>query len=326
MPDKNDILIYNTPNGNSNVEVYLFDEDIWMTQAALADLFQTSRNNITMHIQNIYKEGELMEEATSKPDLLVRNEGSRTVKRTIKLYNLKMIIAIGMRAKSSAATSFRIWANNVLREYMVKGFAMDDRRLEDPERFGKDYFDELYLRIRAIRASEKRFYQKVLDIYSTSVDYNANDEQTISFFKTVQNKLHFAISGETAAEIVYHRADAEKDNMGLTSWSGEHVQKSDVIIAKNYLSKEEIDSLNQIVNMYLDHAERMAKSAIPMHMSDWVSALDEFLRFERADILTGSGKFSHALRYRKPIRNTRNLIMPGSSGWYTSWIANCWTS
>ena len=299
MPDKNDILIYNTPNGNSNVEVYLIDEDIWMTQAALADLFQTSRNNITMHIQNIYKEGELMEEATSKPDLLVRNEGSRTVKRTIKLYNLKMIIAIGMRAKSSAATSFRIWANNVLREYMVKGFAMDDRRLEDPERFGKDYFDELYLRIRAIRASEKRFYQKVLDIYSTSVDYNANDEQTISFFKTVQNKLHFAISGETAAEIVYHRADAEKDNMGLTSWSGEHVQKSDVIIAKNYLSKEEIDSLNQIVNMYLDHAERMAKSAIPMHMSDWVSALDEFLRFERADILTGSGKISHALAVQK---------------------------
>lgn len=299
MPDKNEILIYNTPNGNSNVEVYLFDEDIWMTQAALADLFQTSRNNITMHIQNIYKEGELMEEATSKPDLLVRNEGSRTVKRTIKLYNLKMIIAIGMRAKSSAATSFRIWANNVLREYMVKGFAMDDRRLEDPERFGKDYFDELYLRIRAIRASEKRFYQKVLDIYSTSVDYNANDEQTISFFKTVQNKLHFAISGETAAEIVYHRADAEKDNMGLTSWSGEHVQKPDVTIAKNYLSKEEIDSLNQIVNMYLDHAERMAKSAIPMHMSDWVSALDEFLRFERADILTGSGKISHALAVQK---------------------------
>lgn len=299
MPDKNDILIYNTPNGNSNVEVYLIDEDIWMTQAALADLFQTSRNNITMHIQNIYKEGELMEEATSKPDLLVRNEGSRTVKRTIKLYNLKMIIAIGMRAKSSAATSFRIWANNVLREYMVKGFAMDDRRLEDPERFGKDYFDELYLRIRAIRASEKRFYQKVLDIYSTSVDYNANDEQTISFFKTVQNKLHFAISGETAAEIVYHRADAEKDNMGLTSWSGEHVQKADVTIAKNYLSKEEIDSLNQIVNMYLDHAERMAKSAIPMHMSDWVSALDEFLRFERADILTGSGKISHALAVQK---------------------------
>ena len=299
MPDKNDILIYNTPNGNSNVEVYLFDEDIWMTQAALADLFQTSRNNITMHVQNIYKEDELMEEATSKPDLLVRNEGSRTGKRSIKLYNLKMIIAIGMRAKSSAATSFRIWANNVLREYMVKGFAMDDRRLEDPERFGKDYFDELYLRIRAIRASEKRFYQKVLDIYSTSVDYNANDEQTISFFKTVQNKLHFAISGETAAEIVYHRADAEKDNMGLTSWSGEHVQKTDVTIGKNYLSKEEIDSLNQIVNMYLDHAERMAKSAIPMHMSDWVSALDEFLRFERADILTGSGKISHALAVQK---------------------------
>ena len=195
MPDKNDILIYNMPNGNSNVEVYLCDEDIWMTQAGLADLFQTSIANISMHIRNIYKAGELSEESTIKLDLKVQKEGLRTVKRTVKLYNLKMVIAIGMRVKSSTATSFRVWANGVLREYMVKGFAMDDRRLEDPERFGKDYFDELYLRIRAIRASEKRFYQKVLDIYSTSVDYNANDEQTIRFFNTVQNKLHFAISG-----------------------------------------------------------------------------------------------------------------------------------
>lgn len=299
MPTKNEILIYNLPNGTSNVEVFLNDDDIWMTQVALASLFQTTKANITMHIQNIYKDGELIEKRTSKADLLLRNEGTRTVKRTAKLYNLKMIIAIGMRVKSSTATAFRIWANNIIQEYMVKGYSMDDKRLEDPTKFGKDYFDELYLRIRAIRASEKRFYQKVLEIYSTSIDYNKNDDQTIEFFKTVQNKLHYAISGETAAELIYHRADATKDNMGLTSWRGEHVQKGDVTVAKNYLSKQEIDSLNQIVNMYLDHAERMAKSNIPMHMSDWIEALDEFLKFERADILVGAGKISHALAEQK---------------------------
>ena len=299
MPIKSEILIYNLPDGTSNVEVYLSEDDMWMTQIALAEMFQTSKANITMHIQNIYKDGELDEERTSKFDLLLRQEGSRTVKRKTKLYNLKMIIAIGMRVKSSTAIAFRMWANNIIQEYMVKGYSMDDKRLEDPTKFGKDYFDELYLRIRAIRASEKRFYQKVLDIYSTSIDYNKSDEQTIEFFKTVQNKLHYAISGETAAELIFHRADATKDNMGLTSWRGEHIQKADVTIAKNYLSKEEIDSLNQIVNMYLDHAERMARSNIPMHMSDWIAVLDEFLKFERADILVGAGKISHALAEQK---------------------------
>lgn len=299
MPTKNEILIYNLPDGTSNVEVYLMEDDLWMSQAALSSMFQTSKANITMHIQNIYKEGELDENRTSKWDLLLQKEGSRNVKRRTKLYNLKVIIAIGFRVKSSTATAFRVWANNIITEYMIKGYSMDDKRLEDPEKFGRDYFDELYLRIRAIRASEKRFYQKVLDIYSTSIDYNKNDDQTIEFFKTVQNKLHYAISGETAAELIYHRADATKDNMGLTSWRGEHVQKADVTIAKNYLSKEEIDSLNQIVNMYLDHAERMAKSNIPMHMSDWIEALDEFLKFERADILVGAGKISHALAEQK---------------------------
>ena len=253
MPTKNEILIYNLPDGTSNVEVYLMEDDLWMNQASLAKLFQSSTQNVTMHIRHIYAEGELSETSTCKSNLQVQNEGGRTVKRTIKLYNLKMIIAIGFRVKSSTATAFRVWANNIITEYMIKGYSMDDRRLEDPEKFGRDYFDELYLRIRAIRASEKRFYQKVLDIYSTSIDYNKNDEQSIEFFKTVQNKLHYAISGETAAELIYHRADATKDNMGLTSWRGEHVQKADVTIAKNYLSKEEIDSLNQIVNMYLGH-------------------------------------------------------------------------
>ena len=299
MSKTNSILIYNLPDGLSNVEVYLQEDDMWMTQMALSDLFQTSKANITTHIQNIYKDGELIEERTSKSDLLLRKEGSRLVKRETKLYNLKMIIAVGMRVKSSTATSFRIWANNVIQEYMTKGFALDDKRLEDPSRFGKDYFDELYSRIKAIRASEKRFYLKVLEIYSTSVDYNKNDEQTIKFFQTVQNKLHYAISGETAAEIIYHRADAKKDNMGLTSWNGQRVQKRDVTIAKNYLSKEEINSLNQIVNMYLDHAERMAKDRIPMHMRDWIDVLDEFLKFERADILVGAGKISKLLADQK---------------------------
>lgn len=299
MGNRNEILIYNLPDGTSNVEVFLSENDIWLNKDGLVSLFQTSRQNIEKHIKHIYEENELSEKATCNSQLQVQLEGSRNVKRIVNYFNLQMIIAIGMRVKSSTATSFRKWANNILNEYMVKGFAMDDKRLEDPTKFGKDYFDELYSRIKAIRASEKRFYLKVLEIYSTSIDYNKNDEQTIKFFRTVQNKLHYAISRETAAEIVYHRADSTKNNMGLTSWSGAQVQKSDVIVAKNYLSKEELDSLNQIVNMYLDHAERMAKENIPMHMSDWVEALDEFLKFERADILVGAGKISHVLAVQK---------------------------
>ena len=277
----------------------LNENDLWTNKDAILELFQSSRQRIEYHIKNIYLENELSESSTCKKILQVQKEGNRKIKRHVPYYNLKMIIAIGLRVKSSIATAFRIWANDILEEYMVKGFALDDKRLEDPEKFGKDYFDELYSRIKAIRASEKRFYIKVLEIYSTSIDYNKDDKQTINFFKTVQNKLHYAISGETAAELVYHRADASKDNMGLTSWSGPQVQKSDVVIAKNYLSKEELDSLNQIVNMYLDHAERMAKENIPMHMSDWIEALDEFLKFERADILVGAGKISHALAIQK---------------------------
>lgn len=302
MKKKSGILIYNLPDGSSNVEVLLNEEDIWMTQTALSQLFQTSSQNITMHIKNIYEEGELEESRTCKFDLQVQTEGNRTVKRNIKIYNLEMIIAIGFRAKSSVGNSFRIWANKVLNDFMKKGFVLDDKRLEDPSKFGHDYFDELLSRIKAIRASEKRLYQKILEIYSTSIDYNQKDEETLLFFKIVQNKLHYAISGETAAELIYHRSDSTKDNMGLTSWSGNRVQKGDVTVAKNYLSKEELDSLNQIVNMYLDHAERMAKSNIPMHMSDWKEALDEFLKFERADILEGPGKISHKLAEQKALK------------------------
>ena len=302
MKKKSEILIYNLPDGSSNVEVLLNEDDIWMNKDALVSLYQTSRQNIEKHIKHIYEEGELDVNRTCNKKLQVQTEGKRQVKREVAYYNLKMIIAIGYRVKSSVATSFRKWANDVIEEFMKKGFVLDDKRLEDPSKFGHDYFDELLSRIKAIRASEKRLYQKILEIYSTSIDYNQKDEETLLFFKTVQNKLHYAISGETAAELIYHRSDSTKDNMGLTSWSGNRVQKVDVTIAKNYLSKEELDSLNQIVNMYLDHAERMAKSNIPMHMSDWKEALDEFLKFERADILEGPGKISHKLAEQKALK------------------------
>ena len=302
MKKKSGILIYNLPDGSSNVEVLLNEDDIWMNKDALVSLYQTSRQNIEKHIKHIYEEGELDVNRTCNKKLQVQTEGKRQVKREVAYYNLKMIIAIGYRVKSSVATSFRKWANDVIEEFMKKGFVLDDKRLEDPSKFGHDYFDELLSRIKAIRASEKRLYQKILEIYSTSIDYNQKDEETLLFFKTVQNKLHYAISGETAAELIYHRSDSTKDNMGLTSWSGNRVQKVDVTVAKNYLSKEELDSLNQIVNMYLDHAERMAKSNIPMHMSDWKEALDEFLKFERADILEGPGKISHKLAEQKALK------------------------
>ncbi len=273
-----------------------------MTQAALAELYQTSSQNITMHIRNIYKEGELEENSTCKSDLQVQIEGTRKIKRTVKFYNLEMIIAIGFRAKSSVGNIFRKWANQTLKEYMIKGFAMDDERLKDSSRFGKDYFDELLLRIRAIRASEKRFYQKVLEIYATSIDYNSKDEKSIEFFKIVQNKLHYAVSGETSAEIIYDRADSNKDNMGLTSFAGSKVQKDDVVIAKNYLNQREITALNRIVTMYLDYAEEMASAGVPMHMNDWIKVLDEFLKFNRKDILIGSGKISHAIAVQKALK------------------------
>lgn len=296
------ILVYNLPNGKSKVDVLLSEENIWMTQAALANLYQTSSQNITMHIKNIYKEGELEENSTCKFDLQVQIEGNREIKRTVKFYNLEMIIAIGFRAKSSIGNIFRKWANQTLKEYLTKGFAMDDERLKDSTRFGKDYFDELLLRIRAIRASEKRFYQKVLEIYATSIDYDAKDEKSKEFFKIVQNKMHYAISGETAAEIIYDRSDATKDNMGLTSFAGNKVQKEDVTIAKNYLNQEEVKALNRIVTMYLDYAEEMANESVPMHMNDWINVLDEFLKFNRKEILVGSGKISHAIAAQKALK------------------------
>ena len=263
-----------------------------MTQKAIAELYQTTPQNITLHVKNIYEEGELEEESTCKYYLQVQNEGSREVKRKAKHYNLEMILAIGYRVRYHRGTQFRQWATERLNEYLVKGFTMDDDRLKDMRNIGEDYFDELLERIRDIRASEKRFYQKITDINATSVDYDSNAEVTQIFFKTVQNKLHFAIHGMTAAELISKRADAEKENMGLTSWKGDKVRKRDVTVAKNYLSEKELKSLNRIVTMYLDYAEDQAERQRPMYMKDWIDKLNAFLQFNERDILENAGKVS----------------------------------
>jgi len=295
MDNKTDILIYQTEDGNTKIDVRLENETVWMTQKAIAELYQTTPQNITLHVKNIYEEGELEEKSTCQYYLQVQNEGSREVKRKAKHYNLEMILAIGYRVRSHRGTQFRRWATERLNEYLVKGFTMDDDRLKDMRNFGEDYFDELLERIRDIRASEKRFYQKITDIYATSVDYNPDAEITQKFFATVQNKLHFAIHGMTAAELISDRADAEKENMGLTSWKGDKVRKRDVTVAKNYLSEKELKSLNRIVTMYLDYAEDQAERQRPMYMNDWIDKLNAFLQFNDRDILENAGKVSKAV-------------------------------
>lgn len=292
MDNKTDILIYQTEDGNTKIDVRLENETVWMTQKAIAELYQTTPQNITLHVKNIYEEGELKEESTCKYYLQVQNEGSREVKRKAKHYNLEMILAIGYRVRSHRGTQFRQWATERLNEYLIKGFTIDDDRLKDMRNFGQDYFDELLERIRDIRASEKRFYQKFTDIYATSVDYNPDAEITNKFFATVQNKLHFAIHGMTAAELISKRADAETENMGLTSWKGDKVRKRDVTVAKNYLSEKELKSLNRIVTMYLDYAEDQAERQRPMYMKDWIDKLNAFLQFNERDILENAEKVS----------------------------------
>jgi len=290
MDNKTDILIYQTEDGNTKIDVRLEDETVWMSQKAIAELYQTSPQNITLHIKNIYEEAELEEKSTCKYYLQVQNEGSREVKRNTKHYNLEMILAIGYRVRSHRGTQFRQWATERLNEYLVKGFTMDDDRLKEMRNFGQDYFDELLERIRDIRASEKRFYQKITDIYATSIDYDPKAEVTQKFFATVQNKLHFAIHGKTAAELISDRADAEKQNMGLTFWKGDKVRKRDVTIAKNYLNEKEIRALNRIVTRYLDYAEDQAERKRPMYMKDWKKRLDAFLEFDEREILHDAGK------------------------------------
>jgi len=260
LPDKPmNILIYQAEDGKTHINVRMEGDTVWLTQSAMSELFQTSSQNITMHIKNIYAEGELSEVATCKDYLQVQLEGGREVQRALKHYNLEVIIAVGYRVKSHRGTQFRRWATERLREYLVKGFVMDDERLKEGRGLGADYFDELLERIRDIRASEKQFYRKITEIYSLAVDYDPNAEITHEFYASVQNKLHWAITGHTAAELIAERASAAKPNMGLTSWKGKKVRQADVSVAKNYLAEDELRSLNRIVTMYLDYAEDQAE-------------------------------------------------------------------
>ncbi len=292
LPEKvpaSEIIFYQTEDGQSRMSVRLENETVWLTQAAMAELFQTSKQNISLHLKNIYADGELVEGSVVKEYLTTAGDGKQY--RT-KHYNLDAILSVGYRVNSIRGTQFRRWATERLREYLVKGFTLDDERLKDGRNIGADYFDELLERIRDIRASEKRFYQKIRDIYKLSIDYDPQAEQTHEFFQIVQNKLHWAITGMTAAEIITERADAAKPNMGLTTWKGAKVRRADVAVAKNYLNEDEIRSLNRIVTMYLDYAEDHAHRRRPLHMRDWRERLDAFLRFNERDILLNAGKVS----------------------------------
>lgn len=287
MNNESDLLMYQTENGDTKIQVRLEDETVWMSQKTMAELFQTTKANINIHINNIFKEAELNEDPVVKIYLTTASDGKSY---KVKHYNLEMIIAVGYRVRSHRGTQFRQWATERLNEYMVKGFTMDDERLKEMRNIGADYFDELLERIRDIRASERRFYQKITDIYATSIDYDPSTPVAREFFATVQNKLHFAIHGHTASELIMKRADASKPNMGLTSWKGDKVRKQDTGVAKNYLSQEELSDLNRIVTMYLDYAESQAKKKKPMYMKDWTGKLDAFLEFNEHEILTNAGK------------------------------------
>jgi len=292
VPDSQ-ILIYGDDAGAVRVDVRLEGETVWLTQQGLAELFQTSLTNVSGHIANVYEEGELDSISTEHRFVVERREGPRTVRRSVLHYNLDMIISVGYRVKSGIAIRFRIWATQQLRELIVKGFVMDDERLKAGRSLGQDYFDELLERIRDIRASEKRFYQKLRDIFALSIDYDETDSTSARrFFQNVQNKMLFAVTGHTAAEIIEARVDHTRLNMGLTSWKGTRVRKGDVTIGKNYLSQQEIDELNRIVVMYLDFADDRAKRGIPMYMADWMDRLDAFLRFNEREVLPNLGKIS----------------------------------
>lgn len=288
-----ELILYQTEDGKSKVEVRLEGETVWLTLNQLAELFQTTKQNISLHIKNIYSESELQEAATVKEYLTVQQEGNRSVKRSLEHYNLDMIISVGYRVNSHRGTQFRIWATNRLREYIIKGFTLDDERLK---RAGQmNYFDELLNRIRDIRSSEKVFYQKVKEIYATSIDYDADHAQTVEFFKIVQNKLLWAVSHKTAAEIIAGRADAEKPNMGLTTLAGAKVRKGDVTIAKNYLNEEEITALNLLIEQYLAFAEAQAQQRRPMYMKDWIKRLNDILTINERDVLEHSGRIRKEL-------------------------------
>ena len=285
------IIIYQTENGNTKIDVRLENENIWLTQKTMAELFQTTVPNINMHLKNIFEEGELEENSVIKDFLITASDGKNY---KTKMYSLDAIISVGYRIKSHVATKFRIWATQHIKEFIIKGFLMDDERLKNPD-LPFDYFEELLKRVQDIRTSEKRFYQKITDIYATSVDYDPTLETSFLFFKTVQNKMHWAITNQTAAEIIRSRADSSKTNLGLTNWRGEKPRKQDVSIAKNYLTEEELSALNNLVEQYLVFAEGQAMRRIPMYMKDWLEKLHGFLSLNDREILLDAGKISHEL-------------------------------
>jgi len=286
-----EIILYQTEDGKTRLEVQFQGETVWLSQAQMSELFQTTKQNVSLHIQNIYDEHELERTGTVKDSLTVRQEGNRRVSRSVEHYNLDVVISVGYRVKSHRGTQFRIWATQRLREYIVKGFVMDDERLKNPPGPGvPDYFDELLARIRDIRSSEKRMYLQIRDIFALAADYRPDTAETQQFFQIIQNKLHWAATGQTAAGLIAARADHKQPNMGLTSWKGSKVRKTDVTVAKNYLKEQEIEELNRIVTMYLDYAEDQARRRKVLYMRDWREKLDAFLQFNERDILTNAGK------------------------------------
>ena len=295
-PPAGEFILYTTEDGKSRVECRFEKETIWLSQALMAELFETTPQNITLHLKALYEDEEINETATCKDYLQVRQEGSREVRRSVKHYNLEAILAVGFRVRSRRGAQFRAWANSRLQEYLVKGFTMDDERLKNPPVPGStavpDYFDELLARIRDIRASERRMYLRVRELFTLAADYELSKKETVQFFRIIQNKLHFAATGQTAAELISRRANASLPNMGLTVWNGQTVRKQDITVAKNYLNEVEIDELNRIVVMWLDFAEDQAKRRKQIFLKDWQEKLDEFLRFNEREVLTDAGAIS----------------------------------
>jgi hypothetical protein len=294
-PSGGQFLVYQTQDGKLKLDVRFQGETVWLTQQHMAALFQSSVPNISMHIRNVFAEGELTANSVVKESLTTAADSKNYA---TKFYNLDVIISVGYRVKSLRGTQFRIWATQRLREYIVKGFVLDDERLKNPDQ-SFDYFEELMRRIQDIRTSERRFYQKITDIYATSIDYDPTQEVSLLFFKTVQNKVHWAITGQTAAEIVHGRADAAKPNLGLTNWRGAVIRKPDIVIAKNYLTEPELAALNNLVEQYLIFAEGQAMRRVAMHMADWIMKLDAFLTLNERDILTHAGRISHEMAQSK---------------------------
>ena len=304
--------MYTTEDGVTKVEVTFDNDTVWLSLDQIADLFQRNKSTISRHIKNIFLEGELSRNSVVANFATIGSDGKRY---HVDFYNLDVIISVGYRVKSLRGTQFRIWATNILKEYMIKGFALDDERLKNLG--GGNYFDELLARIRDIRSSEKVFWRKVLEIYATSIDYNPKAESSVQFFKQVQNKMHWAAHKHTAAEVIYQRADADKDNMGLTTWSGKRIKLSDEEVAKKYFDEKELDALNKIVTAYLDIAEVHALNQEPMYMKDWLETIDDYLRMTRRDILTTKGKVTHQqalekahLEYEKYKRNQEYILSP----------------